>query len=157
MNTVTIKWDKTLVLDIVSAFARLYMAYIWIKAGLAKLNDVMAVTQSIRAYEIFTLEWSGYLANIIAPLEIAGGVLLLLGLFLRKSSVIGTIVLCLFIIGIAQAWGRGLGIDCGCFSVNPNQEAQVMNYMKTIARDVFYIVLMLWIYFRPFKKWALHP
>ncbi len=153
---VNIKFNKTLVLDIVSAFARFYMAYIWIKAGTAKFGEYMSVTQTIKAYEIFTPEWSGYLATIIAPLELAGGIILLVGLFLRQSSVVAICVLSLFIIGIAQAWARGLGIDCGCFSVNPDQDAQVMNYMKTIARDCFYIFLMVWTYKRPFKKWAIH-
>ncbi|APT91991.1 DoxX family membrane protein [Corynebacterium phocae] len=155
MNKPTL--NKALVLDVISAFARFYMAYIWIKAGLAKLGEHLSVTQTIKAYGIFTPEWSDYLANLIGPLEIAGGVLLLLGLFLRQSAVVGTIVLTLFMIGIAQAWGRGLGIDCGCFSVNPGDDAQVMNYIKTLLRDVFYVFLMVWTIWRPFKKFALHP
>ncbi|CQD05664.1 MULTISPECIES: MauE/DoxX family redox-associated membrane protein [Corynebacterium] len=153
----TKKIDKKLILDVVSAFARFYMAYIWIKAGVAKLGEPLSVMQSIKAYEIFTLEWSGYLANIIGPLEIIGGVLLLLGLFLKTSAKVGTIVLALFMIGIGQAWLRGLGIDCGCFEANPEQDAQVMNYMMTLLRDTFYIFLMAWTMVRPFKKFALHP
>lgn len=151
------KINKAFVLDAISAFARFYMAYIWLKAGIAKLGEYMSVTQSIKAYEIFTPEWSGYLANLIAPLEIAGGLLLLFGLFLRPSSKVALFVLVLFIIGIGQAWGRGLGIDCGCFSVDPNRDAQVMNYMKTIARDVFYVALTGWTLWRPFTRFALHP
>ena len=153
----TKKIDKKLILDVVSAFARFYMAYIWIEAGVAKLGEPLSVMQSIKAYEIFTLEWSGYLANIIGPLEIIGGVLLLLGLFLKTSAKVGTIVLALFMIGIGQAWLRGLGIDCGCFEANPEQDAQVMNYMMTLLRDTFYIFLMVWTMVRPFKKFALHP
>ncbi|HAT1137085.1 TPA: DoxX family membrane protein [Corynebacterium striatum] len=153
----TKKIDKKLILDVVSAFARFYMAYIWIKAGVVKLGEPLSVMQSIKAYEIFTLEWSGYLANIIGPLEIIGGVLLLLGLFLKTSAKVGTIVLALFMIGIGQAWLRGLGIDCGCFEANPEQDAQVMNYMMTLLRDTFYIFLMVWTMVRPFKKFALHP
>lgn len=151
------KIDKTLVLDLISAFARFYMAYIWIKAGVSKLNQHHSVTQTISAYEIFTPEWSDYLAYLIGPLEIAGGVLLLLGLFLRGSSKVALIVLSLFIIGIAQAWARGLGIDCGCFSTNIDEDAQAMNYLKTIVRDIFYIALTIWTIKRPFKKFALYP
>ena len=154
---VTKKIDKKLVLDIISAIARFYMAYIWIKAGSAKIGEHMSVMQSIKAYEIFTPEWSNYLAYLIGPLEIAGGVLLLLGIFLRQAAVVGTIVLVLFMIGVGQAWGRGLGIDCGCFSVNPDESAQVMNYVKTLARDTLYIALMVWTIKRPFTRFALHP
>ena len=66
----TKKIDKKLILDVVSAFARFYMAYIWIKAGVAKLGEPLSVMQSIKAYEIFTLEWSGYLANILSLIHI---------------------------------------------------------------------------------------
>ncbi|KKO81060.1 DoxX family membrane protein [Corynebacterium minutissimum] len=151
------KISAPLVLDIISAFARFYMAYVWIKAGASKLTDQLAVSQSIKAYEIFTPEWSHYLSYLIGPLEICGGLLLLLGLFLRPSAWVGQIVLVLFMIGVAQAWARGLGIDCGCFSVSPDEDAQVMNYMMTLLRDVFYSVLMVWTIKRPFTKFALHP
>lgn len=151
------KIDKALVLDIISAFARFYMAFIWIRAGLAKLNQHLFVTQTIQAYEIFTPEWSHYLAYIIGPLEIAGGVILLLGLFLRKAAVVAIIVLTLFITGIAQAWLRGLAIDCGCFEVDPDSPDQVMNYVMTIARDLCFIFLMGWTFARPFRKFAIYP
>ncbi|WP_448856452.1 MauE/DoxX family redox-associated membrane protein [Corynebacterium camporealensis] len=151
------KITKTTVLDVISAFARFYMAYIWISAGWAKLGEHLSVTKTIQAYEIFTPEWSNYLAYLIGPLEVLGGLLLLLGLFLRPSAAVGTGVLVLFMIGIGQAWARGLGIDCGCFEVDPNQDAQAMNYAKTLARDVFYIFLMIWTMKRPFTKFALHP
>ena len=157
MLVVKDKISAALVLDVISAFARFYMAYVWIKAGASKLSDQLAVSQSIKAYEIFTPEWSQYLSYLIGPLEVCGGLLLLLGLFLRQSAWVGQIVLVLFMIGIAQAWMRGLGIDCGCFSVSPDEDAQVMNYMMTLLRDVFYSVLMVWTIKRPFTKFALHP
>ncbi|RNE49796.1 DoxX family protein [Corynebacterium alimapuense] len=145
------------VLDFISAFARFYMAYTWISAGIPKLNSHMALTQAIMAYEVFTPQWSDYLARLIGPLEIAGGVLLLLGIFLRQSSKVATVVLVLFIVGIGQAWIRGLGIDCGCFSVDPDQDEQIMDYFLTILRDIGFIILSLWTVYRPFRKFALYP
>ncbi len=157
MAGVNTKLNKALVLDVISAFARFFMAYIWLKAGLAKLGEEMATTQSVAAYRIFTPEWSGYIAQLIAPLEIAGGVVLLLGLFLRQSSKLSNVVLVLFIIGIAQAWARGLQIDCGCFGIDPNDTEFVMDYLRTIIRDIFFIFLGFWTIKRPFTKWAIYP
>lgn len=151
------KLDKSLILDLISAFARFFMAYIWIAAGVEKLNKHFTMTQTIEAYQIFTPEWSHYLAYLIGPLEIAGGVLLLLGLFMRPAVKVGIIVLVLFMIGIGQAWARGLDIDCGCFEVDPANTDQVMDYVKTLGRDLFYLVLMVWIWVRPFKKFAIYP
>ncbi|WJY90401.1 MauE/DoxX family redox-associated membrane protein [Corynebacterium confusum] len=151
------KLDKSLILDLISAFARFFMAYIWIAAGVEKLNKHFTMTQTIEAYQIFTPEWSHYLAYLIGPLEIAGGVLLLLGLFMRPAVKVGIIVLVLFMIGIGQAWARGLDIDCGCFEVDPANTDQVMDYVKTLGRDLFFLVLMVWIWVRPFKKFAIYP
>lgn len=144
------------VLDIISAIARFYMAYIWIHAGTAKLGKHMAMSQAISAYKIFTPEWSGYLAQLIGPLEIAGGVLLLLGVFLRYSSMVATFVLVLFMIGISQAWARGLAIDCGCFNVEGLSDAQTMDYLKTLLRDACYLFLTIWTIWRPFKRFAVY-
>ncbi|MGZ7497328.1 DoxX family protein [Corynebacterium sp. ZY180755] len=146
----------SIVLDVVSFVARFYMAYIWIKAGWSKIGDHMTVMQSVQGYEIFTEQWASYIARVIGPLEIAGGVLLLLGIFLRFSGILSTIVLSLFIIGIAQAWARGIVTDCGCFGATEVDGDVGMNYAKTIARDVFYIFLSMWTVFRPFRKFALH-
>jgi uncharacterized membrane protein YphA (DoxX/SURF4 family) len=145
------------VLDAVSFFARFFMAYTWIAAGAAKLDNHLNMTQAIMAYEIFTPQWSDLLARLIGPLEIAGGVLLLLGIFLRQASKVATVVLVMFIIGIAQAWVRGLGIDCGCFSIEPNMDKVAMDYFVTILRDIGYIALSVWTIYRPFKRFALHP
>ena len=149
--------NKAFILDCVSAFARFYMAYIWISAGISKLDQHATVAMTIRNYDIFTGEWSNFLAHLIGPLEIMGGVLLLLGLFLKKSNTVAIIVLTLFVIGISQAWIRGLEIDCGCFETDPNATDGPMNYLKTILRDVFYIALSAWTIFRPFKKFAIYP
>lgn len=153
-------WSSTngrRVLDAVSFFARFYMAYIWLSAGWAKLDDHMNVTQAIMAYEIFTPQWSDILARLIGPLEIAGGLFLLLGLFLRWSGKVAVGVLVLFIIGIAQAWVRGLVIDCGCFNVEQAPDAVAMDYAVTVLRDLFYIALSVWTVYRPFKRFALYP
>lgn len=148
---------KQLILDAISAFARFFMAYIWISAGIPKLNDHLNMTQAITAYEIFTPYWSDLLARLIGPLEIAGGVLLLLGIFLRPASKVAAWVMVLFIIGVGQAWLRGLSIDCGCFNIEPNLDQQAMDYFVTILRDLAFLALTLWTVYRPFKRFALYP
>ncbi|MDO4928982.1 MAG: DoxX family membrane protein [Corynebacterium sp.] len=146
---------QEILLDIISAFARFYMAYIWLDAGISKLGNEMTSAQSIQGYEIFTETWSNYLAQLIAPLEIAGGLLLLFGLFLRHSSWVAAFVLALFMIGIAQAWARGLNIDCGCFEAS-NEDGIGMDYGRTLVRDAFFMLLTLWTALRPYRRFALY-
>ena len=144
-------------LDSISFIARFGMAWVWIDAGVHKLGKTLDMTQAIKGYGIFTPEWAGYLATVIGPLEVIGGVLLLLGLFLRRSSIVATIVLLLFMVGIAQAWARGLDIDCGCFGYDTQNPDRGMDYAKTLLRDAAYLFLTVWTIKRPFTKFALHP
>ena len=144
-------------LDIISFIARFGMAWVWIEAGVHKLGKTLDMTQAIKGYGIFTPEWAGYLATVIGPLEVIGGVLLLLGLFLRRSSIVATIVLLLFMVGIAQAWARGLDIDCGCFGYDAQNPDRGMDYAKTLLRDAAYLFFTVWTIKRPFTKFALHP
>lgn len=147
---------KTMALDAMSFFARFFMAYIWISAGISKTGSRLETAQSVKAYEIFSDTWANWISIIIGPLEIAGGVLLLLGIFLRKASWVSTFVMVLFIIGLSQAWARGLSIDCGCFGPQGITENTAADYAKVIARDIVFVVLSLWTVYRPFKKCALY-
>ncbi|WP_297851559.1 MauE/DoxX family redox-associated membrane protein [uncultured Corynebacterium sp.] len=143
------------VLDVLSALARFGLAFMWIYAGVTKLGNRLLTTQSIEAYEIFTPYWSHLLAGLIGPLEIAGGLLLLLGIKLRPTGWVSVVVLLLFIIGLASAYSRGLQIDCGCFGSNP--DSSPADLLWAIARDVGLTAVTLFMIYRPFKKFALYP
>lgn len=149
---------RTRVFDLISFVARFYMAYIWIVAGLFKIfESKMEMAQAIQAYDIFTNDFAYGLAHLIGPLELAGGLFLLFGVFLRKSALVGNIVLVLFVIGIAQAWARGIELNCGCFSAESAAMNYPLQYAQTIGRDIFYIALMTWTMYRPFTKWSVKP
>lgn len=144
-------------LDVISFIARFGMAAIWLWAGFSKLGNQMGVAQSVLAYEMFTPEVANFIALVLAPLEIAAGLMLLLGIFLRPTAKITAFVLALFTIGLIQAWVRGLAINCGCFSVNINDTGDTMTYLWAVLRDVGFIIATLWIAYRPFRKWAVYP
>lgn len=145
-----------IVLDVLSAAARFFLAYVWISAGLSKIGHHIQVTQSIEAYEIFTPYWSDLLAQIIGPLELAGGLLLLLGIKLRWSGGVSLVVLALFIIGLWSVHARGMVIDCGCFDPaeghpDPNEVTHA------IWRDLGFVAMTIFMMCRPYRKLAIYP
>lgn len=144
-----------IVLDVLSALARFGLAVMWIYSGSTKLGNHMTVTRSIEAYEIFTPYWSNLLANIIGPAEMAGGLILLLGIKIRPTGWVSVGVLVLFVIGLASAYHRGLQIDCGCFG--PNPEGASDDLLVAIVRDIGLIAATLFMIYRPFQKFALYP
>lgn len=132
------------------------MAYVWISAGTAKIGHHLEVTQSIEAYEIFTPYWSDLLAQIIGPLELAGGLLLLLGIKLRWSGSLSLVVLTLFILGLWSVHARGMVIDCGCF--DPTQgHPEPGDVTRAIWRDLGLVAITIFMMVRPFKKLAIYP
>ena len=84
--------------------------------GVVKVGHPLTAERAVQAYELFPLRASPSAIGLGLPfLEIALGLLLVLGLFTRPAAIVATVLMVVFIIGISQAWARGLTIDCGCF------------------------------------------
>jgi uncharacterized membrane protein YphA (DoxX/SURF4 family) len=82
--------------------------------------------------------------------EIALGVLLLIGLATRLAGSIATFLLVVFITGISSAWARGLSIDCGCFGSGGQLGAgQSPNYGPEIVRDLAFLALAVFLIIYP--------
>jgi uncharacterized membrane protein YphA (DoxX/SURF4 family) len=76
-------------------------------------------------------------------------VLLVLGLFTRPVAIASTLLMVAFIIGISQAWARGLTIDCGCFGGGGEIGAKSTTYPLDIARDTLFALAGAWLWWRP--------
>src|SRR5690606_12763914 len=88
-------------------------------------------------------------------LEVAVGLMLLLGLLTRSSSVVSALLFLVFVIGIASVWARGIEIDCGCFGGGGAKEGAMEDYPKEIARDVALLLASGWLVWRPRTRLAL--
>ena len=90
-------------------------AWCSIYAGATKVGHPLTAQRAVQAYEIFPDGLANTIGLALPFLEIILGVLLVLGLFTRPAAIASTLLMVAFIIGISQAWARGLTIDCGCF------------------------------------------
>jgi hypothetical protein len=64
----------------------------------------------------------------------------------------------MFTIAIAQAWVRGISLDCGCFGKGgllESEELPVWNYTVEIARDIVLAAFAVYIYRFPKGKLGL--
>jgi uncharacterized membrane protein YphA (DoxX/SURF4 family) len=85
--------------------------------------------------------------------ELALGVLLLIGLATRVVAGISAVLLLVFIAGIASAWARGLSIDCGCFGSGGELAAgQSPTYGPEILRDVGFLILAAFLLVWPLTR-----
>jgi uncharacterized membrane protein YphA (DoxX/SURF4 family) len=140
----------------ISTVARLGLAAVWLVAGGLKLTDLAASGRAVNAYRLMPYDAAKVVGAVQPFLEIALGLLLLIGLAVRLSAGISAVLLVLFIAGIVSAWARGLQIDCGCFSKGGELSGgQSPEYLREIARDVGFLVLAGLLLWRPQTRFSL--
>ena len=140
----------------ISTVARLGLAAVFLTAGLLKVGDLAASGRAVNAYDLMSYDTAKVVGAIQPFLEIALGLLLLIGLAVRLSAAIAAVVLVIFIAGIVSAWARGLQIDCGCFSKGGDLAAgRTARYGLEILRDVGFLVLAGILLARPRTRFSL--
>lgn len=136
-------------LDVVGTLARLGLAAVWLFSGVPKALDPDGTYVAVRAYDVLPPLGVDLVAGVLPWLEITLGVLLLLGLGVRAVATASAVLLLVFVAGVAQAWARGLSIDCGCFGgggqVAPGETA----YVQELVRDAAFLLLAAWLVVRP--------
>ena len=136
-------------LDVVGLLARLFLGGVLVYAGAVKIPRPLTSERAVQAYEIFPMDLAGYIGLALPFVEVVLGVLLLLGLFTRVTAAISTLLMLAFVVGIAQAWARGLTIDCGCFGGGGQVGAEETKYPQEIARDAGFALAGAWLWWRP--------
>jgi uncharacterized membrane protein YphA (DoxX/SURF4 family) len=135
--------------DIVGTVARLGLAAVFLVSGVLKAIDPDATYVAVRAYDLLPKLGVALVAGVLPWLEIVIGLLLLAGIATRAVAVVSAVLLLGFMAGVAQAWARGLSIDCGCFggggAVDPGQTT----YGRELLRDAGFLLLAGWLVVRP--------
>jgi uncharacterized membrane protein YphA (DoxX/SURF4 family) len=142
-------------LDVVGTLVRLGLAAIWLTSGLLKAIDPDQTYVAVRAYNVMPDPAVAAVAAGLPYLELALGLLVLLGLGTRLVAVLSALLFLVFIAGVAQAWARGLSIDCGCFGGGGDVAADKTSYGTELLRDSGFLVLAAWLIIRPRTLFAL--
>ncbi|HQY98469.1 MAG TPA: MauE/DoxX family redox-associated membrane protein [Propionicimonas sp.] len=138
----------------VTLAARLVLGIVLLVAGLLKVGHLDASVQSVRLYQLLPWETTAFVGSALPIIEIATGVLLITGTFVRVSAIIGSLLMLAFIIGIASVWARGISIDCGCFSPGGEVDPSATQYPLEIARDVGLMATGVWAAWKPKSPFA---
>jgi uncharacterized membrane protein YphA (DoxX/SURF4 family) len=134
---------------------RLILGGVLLVAGALKVTDPYSSATSVRAYQILPVDLANLLGFILPFAEVAIGIFLIVGIWVRLNAIAGGALMILFIIAIAQAWIRGISLDCGCFGKGgllDTDELPVWNYTLEIARDIVLAVFAVYIYRFPRGK-----
>jgi uncharacterized membrane protein YphA (DoxX/SURF4 family) len=139
----------------ISTAARLGLAAVFLVAGGTKIGDLAASGRAVNAYQLMPYNAAKVVGAVQPFLEIALGLLLLIGIAVRLSAGVAAVLLVIFIGGIVSAWARALQIDCGCFSKGGELGAgQIPKYGSEILRDIGFLVLAGILLWRPRTRFS---
>ena len=139
----------------ITLLARLILGGVLLVAGALKVGNLQKSAMAVRAYELLPTTIANFLGYVLPWLEIGLGLLLILGVAVSISGLFGAIIMFAFIIAIAQAWARGLSIDCGCFGGGGPIDPSQTKYLSEIIRDIGLLGLGIFLYYFPKGRFTL--
>jgi len=135
--------------------ARLILGGILVAAGGLKIDNLQKSAMAVRSYEMLPIGVANFLGYALPWIEIGIGLLLVIGVAVGISGLLGALTMFAFIIVISQAWARGLNIDCGCFGGGGKVDPEDTKYLSEIIRDIGLLVLGIYLYYFPKGKFGL--
>ena len=135
--------------------ARLILGGTLIVAGYLKFDELDKSQMAVRAYELLPIPLANFMGVFLPFFEMAVGILLVLGAATRMAACLSGLLMFAFIIGISQAWARGLSIDCGCFGGGGQVAPGEADYLTPLLRDTGLTILAIYLTRFPHTKFGL--
>ena len=135
--------------------SRLILGGVLFAAGALKIGNLQKSAMAVRAYEMLPVELANFLGYALPWIEIGIGLLLIAGASVKICGLLGAFTMLAFIIAIAQAWARGLSIDCGCFGGGGTIDPEETKYLSEIIRDIGLLAMGVFLYYFPKGKLSL--
>jgi len=139
-----------------STVVRVALAAVLLSAGGLKMLDPTQAVRAVQAYQLLPPGVDQLVGYGLPLLEIALGVLLLLGLAVRWAAIAAGVLMVVFISGIVSVWVRGLSIDCGCFGGGGlvSRNGLAGRYAAEILRDLLFLGLASWLAVFPASRFG---
>ena len=118
--------------------ARLFLGAVFIYAAWGKIFQPLQFAEAVANYRLLPLGLVNLVAHSLPMIELACGLLLILEVGVAGASLLLSLLLVGFAVGIGQAIWRGLDIECGCFSA----AAERVGY-PVLLRDLVLLFLSL--------------
>ncbi len=123
-------------MDDLALVSRFALATVFVLAGLAKLPRRAEFEAAVRAYGLLPRRLVRPVGALLPPLELAGGLLLGLGIATSVVASLLAAALTVFAAAVALNLARGRTIDCGCFGWIAERRITWL----TVARNLLLIV-----------------
>ncbi|RKY52853.1 MAG: DoxX family protein [Candidatus Neomarinimicrobiota bacterium] len=130
---------------VIAAYAvRFILGFLFLYASIDNMINPAKFAGIIYHYRVLPIELLNIVAILIPWVEAVLGVTLLLGIWIETSTLILSFVTLFFIVLMISAIVRGLNIECGCFSFDP--EGSLISW-KRVIEDVFMLIGSMFLFF----------
>lgn len=121
---------------------RLYIAGMFIYAGMYKINYTAEFAETIATYRMVPYWIVNFMAVTLPWIELICGIMLVCGIRVRSCIVVTGILLVMFTVGICVNLLRGAPISCGCF-----QTLEENISWRTLVRDLLWVAMTVHVFF----------
>ncbi|OGR04079.1 MAG: hypothetical protein A2284_04595 [Deltaproteobacteria bacterium RIFOXYA12_FULL_61_11] len=123
--------------------ARIYLGLVFLLACYHKLLDPAAFALDIATYQLLPLGLINLLAIVLPWIELAAGLMLLLGLRTRVGALLVATMMAMFTVAVTLAVLRGLDMSCGCFASQGAASDPISWF--TVLRDLGWLSLSMYV------------
>jgi uncharacterized membrane protein YphA (DoxX/SURF4 family) len=138
----------------VSLAARLGLGVMWLFYSVPKLTTFDVDEADVRRFQILPGSMISTFAHTQPFLELALGILIIVGLGTRLVAVLSGLLLLVYIGGIISLGARGIHISCGCGGSGGMVSAGQTRYTLDVLRDIGYLIPAAWLVWRPKSKFS---
>lgn len=125
-------------LAIVGVPVRVYVGLVFVTASIYKIQAPYQFGLSIATYQILPLQLVNIMAIVFPWIELAAGVLLIVGFWTKENALLILGMMVTFLVALLIALSRGHEMSCGCFA---SKQAAEQIGIHTIWRDLVWIAL----------------
>jgi len=131
----------------ISFIFRIIIGGIFLVSGLAKISDPVRLLFTLRDFKLFPEIIVPFTAIYLPWLEFILGLLIIVGLLYRTSSLMLAFLNFAFMLAILSVIIRGMEIDCGCFGLLADMlKIPDMADMKAVIRNLIFIGISIYIF-----------
>ena len=128
--------------------SRLLLAGVFAYAAWSKIQDPALFADVIAKYRLgLPRPVTDFVALTLPGVELLAAGVLVFAVWSREAALLLAGLLVVFVVGLTQAWARGLEIDCGCFG--PSDPERPAPLWLDILRDLALMLPAGWLLVRP--------
>ncbi|OYN92076.1 hypothetical protein CGZ91_00715 [Parenemella sanctibonifatiensis] len=128
---------------------RIWVGAVFLWAGAVKIPALEEFVISVRAYQILPLELTRPVAYVLPFVEVAIGLMLIVGIFHRLAGATTAFLLVVFMVAIISVWVRGIAVDCGCFGGGGEVAQEETEYGMKIVENTIWFLASMWVVVKP--------